>query len=242
MVGRRSLAVSRRNRSYHLVSPAFQLRSLLRYLNGLLGVGLTIWALYNAFKSSRAGNSSKTNQYFRYRLYAQSFTIASLLGGSFYYNADRLKRREYIKLKEKQEKQEKKEAWIRELEARDTEDTLWREKVKGIQNAHREEAERERIANETKQTKESKQDVDRKSVIGAVKQKSNEAKAKESRMQRAEEKIQRQQDAATTQPPKEKRKPTTVFGESEEGGVMGIGTLKALWKYLNSKPDGDGKQ
>ncbi|KAG8533019.1 uncharacterized protein KY384_001802 [Bacidia gigantensis] len=209
------------------------------------GCALTVWALQNAVRSSRSGDSSRTNQYFRYRLYAQSFTIVAMLGGSFYYNADRLKRGEYVKLKKEQDKQAKKDAWIRELEARDAEDHLWREKVKDIQNAQREEAERTRLARQKE--KDEGQDSDSRGVLEAVRQKSDEAKAKETRMQKVEEGFERRpkvEGKLESPPPpgggpeRPKAKPKSVFGESEEGGIMGFGTLKALWKYLSSDPDG----
>merc|ERR1712093_284706 len=61
-----------------------------------LGCALTCWALYNASRSIRAGDSNRTNRMFRARIYAQGFTL----------------------LAEKKAK-EKNEAWIKELEARD---------------------------------------------------------------------------------------------------------------------------
>ena len=66
-----------------------------------------------------------------------------MVGGSLYYNTDRVLRKEYFKLKAEQKKQEKREAWLRELEARDQEDKEWREKMGKMRVRQREEAEAE---------------------------------------------------------------------------------------------------
>ena len=129
------------------------------------GVGLTCWAFYNAAKSIRTGNGSRTNQFFRYRLYAQSFTLIAMIGGSFYYNADRLRRKEYLDLVDKRKAQEKRDAWIRELEARDQEDKDWREKLGMVRDSQREQREREAL--EEKNRREGRSD-DGKGVIGAL--------------------------------------------------------------------------
>ena len=68
-----------------------------------------------------------------------------MLGGSYFYNADRLKRKEYTDLVNWRKAQEKKDAWIRELEARDQEDREWRKKLGMARDFQREEAEREAI-------------------------------------------------------------------------------------------------
>lgn len=59
---------------------------------------------------------------FRRRIYAQGFTILAMLGGSFYWESDRVKRQKYDQLSEEKRKQERREAWLRELEARDKEE------------------------------------------------------------------------------------------------------------------------
>lgn len=59
---------------------------------------------------------------FRYRIYGQAFTIVAIVAGSYYYNADRILRREYQAVKAEQKAKEKNEAWIKELEFRDAEE------------------------------------------------------------------------------------------------------------------------
>ena len=89
-----------------------------------------------------------------------------MLGGSYYYNADRLKRKEFTDLVKQRKAQEKRDAWIRELEARDQEDKEWRAKLGKVRDFQREELEREAI--EEKQMREGRSD-DGRGVIGALK-------------------------------------------------------------------------
>ena len=148
-----------------------------------MGVGVTCWALVNAGRSIRAGNGARTNQFFRYRLYAQSFTLVAMFGGSYYYNADRLKRKEYTDLVKQRKAQEKRDAWIRELEMRDQEDKDWREKLGKARDYQREVVEREAI--EESKKREGKSD-DGRGVIGALKGKMKDVKDKEAKKEAAE--------------------------------------------------------
>lgn len=59
---------------------------------------------------------------FRYRIYGQAFTLVAIVAGSYYYNADRILRKEYEAVKAEQKAKEKNEAWIKELEFRDKEE------------------------------------------------------------------------------------------------------------------------
>lgn len=70
-----------------------------------------------------------TNMYFRRRLYAQSFTIAVLVVGNLYWQKDRMKRKDYEKMKAEKEAREKRDRWLRELEARDEEDKAWKQRM-----------------------------------------------------------------------------------------------------------------
>lgn len=45
-----------------------------------------------------------------------------MVGGSYYWESDRAKRRQFDQLTEEKHKQERKEAWLTELEARDKEE------------------------------------------------------------------------------------------------------------------------
>lgn len=63
---------------------------------------------------------------FRARVAAQGFTIIAMVAGSMYYNQDRVKSKELRKVKEETDAEEKRQKWIRELEARDEEDKAMR--------------------------------------------------------------------------------------------------------------------
>lgn len=107
-----------------------------------LGCAGTCYALYCASQSIRAGDSVTTNRMFRYRIYGQAFTLVALVGGSYYYNADRMLRKDYVKLQTEKKAKEKNEAWIRELEARDREDKDWRERMGKVVGEREAEAQR----------------------------------------------------------------------------------------------------
>ncbi|KAH3972378.1 respiratory supercomplex factor 1 [Parastagonospora nodorum] len=93
------------------------------------GCGLTAWAIVGASRSMRKGDHKMTNLYFRRRLYAQSFTIAVLVIGNLYWQKDRVKRKDYEKMKAETERKEKRDRWLRELEMRDEEDKAWKERL-----------------------------------------------------------------------------------------------------------------
>lgn len=59
---------------------------------------------------------------FRARVAAQGFTVIAMVAGSMYYSKDREKTKELRKLKEEHDAEEKRQRWIRELEARDNEE------------------------------------------------------------------------------------------------------------------------
>ena len=215
-----------------------------------IGVGVTCWAFFGAARSIRRGNGSKANQFFRYRLYAQSFTLVAMLGSSYYYNADRLKRKEYTNLKKQQQAQEKREAWIRELEAREDEDKQWREKMGKVRDLKREEAEVAVV--EERRRREDRSD-DGRGVIKAAKQKLKEARdteiakeateqapsvaaaARQRRMdaEKEQERLRRQQEAAKQEAGYGKER--TVWGEAG-GGFFGWRRLQNFW---NARKGGD---
>lgn len=64
---------------------------------------------------------------FRARVAAQGFTVLAMVAGGLYYAEDRLKQRELWKLKQEQEAEEKRQKWIKELEARDEEEKALKE-------------------------------------------------------------------------------------------------------------------
>ncbi|KAL8645996.1 MAG: hypothetical protein Q9226_007054 [Calogaya cf. arnoldii] len=115
-----------------------------------LGCAITCWALYSATKSIRAGDSYTAQRMFRFRLYGQFFTIIAMVAGSAYYNADRLLRKEYDEIQKERKAVEKRNAWIKELEARDMEEKDWREKVKDVTKKRKEEEDVARAKEEAK--------------------------------------------------------------------------------------------
>ncbi|KAG5951585.1 hypothetical protein E4U53_002761 [Claviceps sorghi] len=91
-----------------------------------LGMGLTVFAFVNAYRAIRRGDSRQANIMFRARVAAQGFTVIAMVAGSMYYSQDRQKTKELRKLKEEHDAEEKRQRWIRELEARDEEDKRMR--------------------------------------------------------------------------------------------------------------------
>ena len=81
----------------------------------------------------RAGDHNRTNRMFRARIYAQGFTIVAMVAGSAYWQTDRQKRKEFEGAVAERKAQEKSEAWIRELEARDEEE----KELRAIREARR---------------------------------------------------------------------------------------------------------
>ncbi|KAK1999129.1 hypothetical protein LX36DRAFT_655843 [Colletotrichum falcatum] len=87
-----------------------------------LGCGLTVFAFVSAWRAIRRGDSVQANKMFRARVAAQGFTVLAMLAGSIYYNKDRERTAELRKIKEAKDAEEKRQRWIRELEARDHEE------------------------------------------------------------------------------------------------------------------------
>ncbi|KAL9615751.1 MAG: hypothetical protein Q9160_009286 [Pyrenula sp. 1 TL-2023] len=93
-----------------------------------MGCAAACFALYQASKSIRAGDHDRTNRMFRARIYAQGFTLVAILAGSFYYQDERMQRKEVEKKMADFKAKEKRDKWLRELEIRDREDREWRER------------------------------------------------------------------------------------------------------------------
>ncbi|KUL86156.1 hypothetical protein ZTR_07676 [Talaromyces verruculosus] len=93
-----------------------------------LGCAATCYALYRAYRSGKAKDSIEMNRMFRARIYAQFFTLLAVVAGGMYYKTERKQRREFEKKVEERKMQEKRDAWLRELEAREKEDKGWRER------------------------------------------------------------------------------------------------------------------
>ncbi|KAJ5891688.1 Altered inheritance of mitochondria protein 31 mitochondrial [Penicillium subrubescens] len=107
-----------------------------------LGCAATCYALYRAYRSMRAGDSAEMNRMFRARIYAQAFTLVALVAGGMYFKTERKQRREFEQAVEERKAQEKRDAWLRELEIRDKEDREWRERHAAIEAAAKEAGQR----------------------------------------------------------------------------------------------------
>jgi hypothetical protein len=107
-----------------------------------IGCAATVYALYQATKSIRRGDHHQTNRMFRARIYAQGFTLIALVAGSIFYKDDRLKRKRFEAAVEDKKAAEKREKWLKELEARDNEDREWRERFEGVAQRAKEVEER----------------------------------------------------------------------------------------------------
>ena len=79
---------------------------------------------------------------FRARIYAQGFTLVALVAGSIFYKDERLKQKRFEAAVEDKKAAEKRDRWLRELEARDNEDREWRERFEGVAQRAKEAEER----------------------------------------------------------------------------------------------------
>ena len=98
------------------------------------GTALTAWAFLRAARSVRKGDHNAAQRMFRARILGQAFTLVCMVAGSIYYAEDRKRRKVFDDSVSQRKAQEKNEAWIRELEARDREEKeeqLQRRKAQG---------------------------------------------------------------------------------------------------------------
>ena len=101
---------------------------------------MTVVAFVQAYRAIRRGDSRAANVMFRYRVGAQAFTVLAMVAGSMYYAKDRERSKELNRLREQQRAEEKREKWIRELEARDDEDKAMRAALERRKAGGREQA------------------------------------------------------------------------------------------------------
>ena len=66
----------------------------------------------------------------------------ALVAGSIFYKDERLKRKRFEAAVEEKKAAEKREKWLKELEARDNEDREWRERFEGVAQRAKEVEER----------------------------------------------------------------------------------------------------
>ncbi|KAK4246463.1 hypoxia induced protein conserved region-domain-containing protein [Corynascus novoguineensis] len=92
-----------------------------------IGCMLTVAAFTNAYRAMKRGDHHGVQRMFRARVAAQGFTVLAMVAGGFYYAEDRNKQKELWKLKQQREAEEKRQKWIKELEARDEEERALQE-------------------------------------------------------------------------------------------------------------------
>jgi hypothetical protein len=119
----------------------------------------------------KSGDSVEMNRMFRARIYAQAFTLVALVAGGMYFKTERQQRREFDQAVELRKKQEKRDAWLRELEVRDKEDREWRERHASIEAAAKEAGNKPTPRNEPDAARSAIEPADEKSVgvLDAVK-------------------------------------------------------------------------
>ncbi|OCL15061.1 altered inheritance of mitochondria protein 31, mitochondrial [Glonium stellatum] len=115
-----------------------------------LGCALTVWALVGATRSIRRGDHAKTNIMFRRRIYAQGFTLVAMLAGSMYWQKDREKRKEFEGVVAERQRVEKREKWLRELEARDEDEKAFKAMMERRRNAEKEGSNIKKVIGEAK--------------------------------------------------------------------------------------------
>ncbi|KAL1629654.1 Respiratory supercomplex factor 1, mitochondrial [Diplodia seriata] len=136
-----------------------------------LGCLLTCWALIGASRAMRAGDHNTTNRMFRRRIYAQGFTIVAMAAGSMYWSEDREKRKEFDALQQQKTAVEKRDAWLRELEARDEEEKALRARVEKRRAMARKEREGREKEVQGEERKDGKEAAETKSVVEAAEEK-----------------------------------------------------------------------
>jgi hypothetical protein len=112
----------------------------------------------------KAGDSVEMNRMFRARIYAQGFTLLAVVAGGMYYKTERKQRKEFEQALEERKSQEKRDAWLRELEIRDREDKEWRERHAAIEAAAKEAGKKPSAAPEHDAARSSLEPSDEKSI------------------------------------------------------------------------------
>ncbi|KAL9107939.1 MAG: hypothetical protein Q9227_007261 [Pyrenula ochraceoflavens] len=136
-----------------------------------IGCLATCYALFQANKAIRVGDKTRTNQMFRRRVYAQGFTLVTIVAGSIYYQDARMQRKEIRQKVEEVKAREKRDKWLRELEIRDQEDREWRERHERMERLAQEAVDEARgVKREARELKEK--------VEGSAKQPTEKAEAK----------------------------------------------------------------
>jgi hypothetical protein len=102
-----------------------------------LGLVLTCAAFVGAARAIRKQDHARANLMFRRRIYAQGFTVVVMVAGSYYWRDERAKRKELETMAKEREAVETREAWLKELEARELEDKEARGRVEVLRERRR---------------------------------------------------------------------------------------------------------
>ncbi|RPA81154.1 hypothetical protein BJ508DRAFT_306882 [Ascobolus immersus RN42] len=94
-----------------------------------IGCLVTCFALLKATRAVRSGNKAGANKYFRARIYAQGFTLAAIMAGSYYYADERKKETAIDHAQINQRLESKQDKWIKELEFREQEEKQLEERA-----------------------------------------------------------------------------------------------------------------
>jgi hypothetical protein len=97
-----------------------------------LGMLLTCAALFGAARAIKSQDHARANIMFRRRIYAQGFTLAAVVAGGWYLRSEREKKKEVETLEKERANAERREKWLKELEARDVEDRAANERVRKL--------------------------------------------------------------------------------------------------------------
>jgi hypothetical protein len=109
-----------------------------------LGMGLTCAALFGAARAMRKGDHKQVNLMFRRRIQAQAFTVAMIVAGSFYMADEKAKRKQLEDLERQKRAEEFKGKWLEELEVREDEDRIARERVEKLMQRRKRNSEDEK--------------------------------------------------------------------------------------------------
>lgn len=77
-----------------------------------LGILATCTALFGASVALRKGNQNNANKFFRWRIYAQGFTVAAMVAGSVYYGDTRVEAKRAKDAAEKVKAREARDRWL----------------------------------------------------------------------------------------------------------------------------------
>jgi hypothetical protein len=97
-----------------------------------LGMGLTIAAFVGASRAMRKGDHARVNLMFRRRIQAQAFTVVMIVAGGFYMADEKAKRKRLEDMDRQKRAEDRKGKWLEELDQRDEDDRIARERVEKL--------------------------------------------------------------------------------------------------------------